>query len=81
MYGSLVSAEMVGLPSHAGMRDHIRDQRWRSAGVLMEYMHEIKPLLVVHTSALVPESQVYWLRKVECKGLSALIMQKEKLSS
>ena len=55
MYGSLFSAEMVGLTSHTGVRDHIRDQRWRSAGVFMEYMYDIKPLLVVHTSALVPD--------------------------
>ena len=55
MYGSLVSAGMLGLPSNMGVRDHIRDQRWRSAGEMMEYMHEIKPLVVVYTSALVPD--------------------------
>ena len=26
------------------------------------------------------KSQVYWLRKVECQGLAALIMQKEKFA-
>jgi hypothetical protein len=55
LYGSSVSAQMLGLPTNTGVRDHIRDQRWRSAGELMEYMHEIKPLVVVHTSALVPD--------------------------
>ena len=80
LYGSLVSADMVGLPSHVGVRDHISDQRWRSAGVLMEYMHDI---MKIPCCALVTEpykSQVYLLRKVECQGLAALSMQKEKLA-
>ena len=35
MYGSFVSPDIVGVRAHTGVRDHIRDQRWWSTGVLM----------------------------------------------
>jgi hypothetical protein len=46
----------------------------------MEYMHDI---IKNSCCALVTKpykSQVYLLRKVECQGWAALIMQKEKLA-